>query len=328
MKDTSSSNRNLLILAGIVIVVLLALVGYLYQQGKTLTSENLQVTAELDETTRLKKELELQYEEALEDLESLRGENEALNQLIDNQKLEITGQKNKILSLLKKSDALGKARSEIENLTRQIELFKTEREKWALEKESLLAEKLVQDSINRALNLRLDASRQSNEDLSTLTRELSGEKSRLEGENNALTRKVNRASVIKADRISVKTLQKRDNGKSVSRRNADNVNLLEICFLPVPNPAASGDPEKFVVRILTPNGETLSLGQSGIAVFNHPDSGEEIQFTFETRELDVTVGAASSCFAWEPPAALIPGTYKVEVFNKAYLAGSGSFTLK
>jgi hypothetical protein len=326
-QSSSSSSKNLLILAGIIIAVLIGIIIYLLNKKQTLTVENQQVKTELDETTQLKEELEMQYEEALADLESLRGENEALNQLIDNQKMEITGQKNRILSLLKRSNALDKAKAEISKLNEQIAFFKEERERWALEKESLLAEKLRQDSVNQSLNDRLDESKQTNEYLTSVTKDLTLEKSKLEREKNTLSKKVDKASMIKAGKLSVKTLMKKDNGKSVTRKNAENVNLLEICFLPLPNEAASGEGEKFIVRVISPNGETISLG-AGIAVFNEPDSGDEIQYTFETKEILKIDGVQNACFNWEPSKILSAGIYKLEIYNKGYLAGSSSFSLK
>lgn len=326
--SSPSSSKNLLILAGVIIVILIAMVLYLFNNKQKLTDENQEVKTELDETTQLKEELELQYEEALADLESLRGENEALNQLIDNQKLEITGQKNRIVSLLKRSNSLDKAKNEISKLNEQIKFFKEERERWALEKESLLAEKNRQDSINQTLNSRLDESKQTNDYLTSVTRDLTIEKSKLEKEKSTLAKKMDRASMIKADKISIKTLQEKDNGKNVSRKNAENVNLLEICFIPMPNPSASGDSEKFIIRIISPNGETMSLNNAGISVFNQPDSGDEIQYTFESKDIKTINGSQNACFTWQPPSALMSGTYKVEIYNKAYLAGTSNFSLK
>lgn len=324
---TPSSSKNLLILAIIVIAILIGVIIYLFNNKQELTIENQEVKTELDETIQLKEELEVQYEEALADLESLRGENEALNQLIDNQKLELTGQKNRIIGLLKRSSSLDKAKAEISKLNEQIAFFKEERERWALEKESLLAEKNRQDSINQTLNSRLDESKQTNDYLTSVTRDLTVEKSKLEKEKSSLAKKVDKASMIKADKISVKTLQKKDNGKNVSRKNADNVNLLEICFLPLPNPSASGNGEKFIVRVISPRGETVSLN-TNISVFSHPESGDEIQYTFETKEIQTINGTQTACFTWEPSSMLSAGTYKVEIYNKAYLAGSSSFSLK
>jgi len=324
---SQSSSKNLLLLAGVIIAVLIGIIIYLFNNKQTLIIENQQVKTALDETTQLKEELEVQYEEALADLESLRGENEALNQLIDNQKMEITGQKNRILSLLKNSNALGKAKAEINKLNEQIAFFKEEREKWALEKESLLAEKIRQDSINQSLNSKLDESKETNDYLTSVTRDLTLEKSKLEKEKNSLAKKMDKASMIKTEKITIKTLQKKDNGKNVSRKNAENVNMLEICFLPIPNAAASGEGEKFKVRVISPNGETMTLGTS-IAVFIQPDSGDEMQYTFETREIQSIDGSQNACFNWEPSKSLSAGTYKVEIYNKGYLAGTSSFSLK
>ena len=142
----------------------------------------------------------------------------------------MTGQKNRIVGLLKRSSSLDKAKAEISKLNEQIAFFKEERERWALEKESLLAEKNRQDSINQTLNSRLDESKQTNDYLTSVTRDLTVEKSKLEKEKSSLAKKVDKASMIKADKISVKTLQKKDNGKNVTITAVEKGKTVEYKF--------------------------------------------------------------------------------------------------
>ena len=99
--SSASSSKNLLILAAVIIAVLIGVIIYLFNNKQELTTENQEVKTELDETIQLKEELELQYEEALADLESLRGENEALNQLPEIKHEEV---KAKLLKFSEKYD--------------------------------------------------------------------------------------------------------------------------------------------------------------------------------------------------------------------------------
>jgi len=44
--------------------------------------------------------------------------------------------------------------------------------------------------------------------------------------------------------------------------------------------------------------------------------------------LDYNNEALQACFHWDPNVPFTKGNYEVEVFNKGYLAGSGTFNLK
>jgi len=57
-------------------------------------------------------------------------------------------------------------------------------------------------------------------------------------------------------------------------------------------------------------------------------SGEEIRFT-QMKELDYGNEDVQSCLVWAPTnASFMKGEYTVEVYNKNYPAGTGTFKLK
>ncbi len=108
MATNNSSQQRLLIIAGIIIATLLvtnaALLCNKYSQDSLVDSQ----TSKLEEADKLKIELEKQYQEALSELEEMRGSNEELNAIIDQQKEELKQQKNKIDALLREGKEVGK----------------------------------------------------------------------------------------------------------------------------------------------------------------------------------------------------------------------------
>lgn len=111
---------TLLIAAVAVIVVLLGINGYMIYNRSQLKTQATELSADLDETTKLKEELNKQYYSALSELEGMRGTNEELNSLIDQQKQELDASKGRIETLLKDKGNLSKARTEVANLQGRI----------------------------------------------------------------------------------------------------------------------------------------------------------------------------------------------------------------
>ena len=56
-------------------------------------------------------------------------------------------------------------------------------------------------------------------------------------------------------------------------------------------------------------------------------TNEEVRFT-QVKEVEYNNEEMSTCFFWDPSTAFSKGKYDVEVYNKGYMAGKGSFTLK
>ena len=92
-KKNDGSKQRIIAIAAVIILALLAvnialLVGYNKKGAKAN-----ELSSMLDESEQLKVELEKQYYDALSELEEMRGSNEELNALIDQQKEELSQQK-------------------------------------------------------------------------------------------------------------------------------------------------------------------------------------------------------------------------------------------
>lgn len=318
------SNKVPYIVAIVLLSLAVVVLGFVsFSRGKT----NKAQSEELTEVKQLKDELETQYYEAMTELEELQGSNEQLNALIDQQKTELTAQKEKIDRLLRDSRNLAQARKEMQGLKAQVEQYLAEINQLREENKELMAENSQLSITKDSLSSNLELAQMRNQELNTVRAALVSEKENLEKDRAMLSEKVSVASVIKVEAIEVAGLKLRSGGKAVKRRNASNVDQLQICFNTTVNEVTEPRLEEFVVRIIDPLGETLAVDELGSGIFTSNATGEQIRYT-KIKEYDYNRDANTLCLTWQPNIEFLEGNYDVEIYNKGYLAGTGSFTLK
>lgn len=328
MASNNSSQQRLLIIAGIVIATLLVTNGLLlcnkYNQDSMVDTQ----TTKLAEVDKMKIELEKQYQEALSELEEMRGTSEELNTIIDQQKDELKAQKTKIDGLLRDGKEIGRARAEMNNMRSQVAGYVAQIEKMKQEIDGLRGENDQLSQRTQNLSANLDSANFRASLLEGEKSALYSEKQQLTDEKSKLTEKVNLASVIKVDKISVTPLKERNSGKTVKKKYAKNVDQLRVCFSTTENKVTRPGAEVFYVRILNPVGETMAIDELGAGKFYSKENGDEIRYTFQ-KDYDYNQDAAEICFNWNPNlGAFSKGKYKVEVYNKGHLCGTGNFDLK
>lgn len=314
-------------IAAVIIVVLLALSTFLIVRNYNLSSSNEQLTTNYDEAEQLKADLEEQYYEALSELEGMRGSNEELNALIEQQKSDLTAQKDKIDQLIGSKGKLNKARKELKKLKGQMDQYIAEINDLKAENNLLTEENSTLNEQNYTLNSDLQNERITSADLSSQRALLVSEKEELTSDRDNLSRKVNLASVIKADNIEVDGLKIRSSGKAVKKSYAKNVQQLRVCFNTSVNAVAGSGSETYHIRIISPVGETIAVDDYGSGVFTNSASGDQLRFTM-AKEFDYDNTAEKLCTIWSPSGGFSKGNYEVEIYNKGYLAGSTSFRLK
>lgn len=322
-----NSRQRLIAIAAVIIVALLGINAFLLISYNKRNKMNKQLTYQLDESEQLKAELEKQYYEALSELEEMRGSNEELNALIEQQKTELKDSKDRIDRLLRDSRNLKQAREELNALKGQVEQYLAEINQLRQENEELSQQNSQLAESNQLLNTDLEAQRTANQELSTAQAALVSEKSELEKRNERLNEKVNIASVITVEQVEGEGMKMKNNGKTKSKKYAKNVDQLQVCFNTTENNVAEVGTEEFLIRIINPLGETLAIEELGSGTFVNNATGEEIRFT-QAKELDYNREAGQICTSWSPDQPFSQGEYAVEIYNKGYLAGSGSFQLK
>ncbi len=318
---SQSSQQKLLALATVAIIALLGLSAFLIytkvNQDKLIKSQS----AELIEETRLKADLEKEYYQALSDLEEMRGNNSELNAMIETQKTELKKSKDRIDGLISTSRDLEQARAEIGRLKNYV-----------TEVEELKKQNAVLRDTNVALSAKRDElviavqqERVTNEALTTERTELASQNESLTQEREILARKVDIASSIKVAEISAKGYKVRSSGKEADSKKANRIDGIQICFNTTNNVIVSGGMETFYIRVINPLGEVMSiqdLGSGDLRLSN----GETIQYT-QAVELEYSNEPVPGCVNWQPGIPFAAGTYQVEIYNKGFMSGKGSFSL-
>src|SRR5687767_14284270 len=220
---SQSSQQKLLALSTVAIIALLGLSAFLIytkvNQDKLYKSQS----AELIEETRLKADLEKEYYQALSDLEEMRGNNSELNAMIETQKTELKKHKDRIDGLIKTSKELEKARDEInrlkvyvtkvEDMEKQIAGLKDTNQALATERDNLV--------------IQVEQEKLTNEELAMERTELAVQNESLTQEREVLARKVDIASSIRVDAISVKAYVVRSSGKEADSKKANKIDGIK-----------------------------------------------------------------------------------------------------
>lgn len=156
---------------------------------------------------------------------------------------------------------------------------------------------------------------------------LTTEKESLEQEKESLTKKVDIASSIKVTDISARGYVVRGSGKESDSKSAKKIDGINVCFNTTSNVIVSSGQEKFYLRLINPLGEVMAIQDLGSGNMKLNSTGESIQYTSSV-EIDYKEEPVNGCINWQPGIPFESGTYQVEVYNKGFLSGKASFTLK
>lgn len=331
MSFSKDSKQRLTAIGAVAIVALLGICAFLMFQNvnnnQTITAQKV----EIDEAEKLKLELEKQYYEALSELEEMRGNNEELNAIIDQQKAELKEQKDKIARYIRQGKStkseLNKAREEMANLRVQMDGYISENNKLRADNEVLVQQNSRLSEDKKNLEGAVAEARVMNEELVTAKAALVSQKETLETENASLSEKVNIASVVKVNSVSGEGFKVKDNGKVKSKSRASSVDRIKVCFDITDNAVVDAGVEQFFVRIINPTGETMAIENLGSGIMTSSLDSEEIRYT-KVKEVDYNNEVGNACMLWEPGTDFQKGTYNIEVYNKGFLAGKGAFSLK
>ncbi len=315
-----STGQNFQAIAITIIISLLGLNGYQWYVNNKLTS-NFQVQkTETLELQKVQEELDQDYQTALESLEEMRGNNEQLNSLIDQQKEELRTQKEKINNLIWTKKELDKAKEEIKSLNTNVSKYLTELQ--ALQdKNKDLTDK------NQVLTQRVEEEVSAKEAVIQEKNNLTQEKENLAKSNALLGSKVDMANAIKINLIDVKGFEIKKGGKLKERSKAKDVQMLRVCFTTETNMVTSAGRKTFQVRVINPVGETIYVEDNGGGVITNKSDNSQVRYSF-SGELDYKNEDTNSCIDWSLPLQLVKGDYKVEMFNNGFLVGKNTFKLK
>lgn len=326
MPNTRTTN-NIIAFAILAIIVLLGTTAYFWHQSRNLKKEVVKYDSELSQLTETQLKLEMDYEEAVNSLEELKTDNVDLNKLIDQQKAELTVQKNRISSLLRTSRDYEAAKLEIAKLREQAEIYVQEINDLKAQNIELTEAniQLLQDKT--ILSEQLDITASEKQAVISEKEVLSKEKQEIEAERQRLFVKANKASAITVDKVDVRAYAINKRGKESSERNAEKLEFLKVCFDMQQNEIADPGREVFHLRIISPEGITLYDERSGSGMLTKSDDDSKMNYT-KRYVIDYNGIDESVCLVWNKDIPLVKGRYSVEIYNKGYLSGTGGFRLR
>lgn len=329
---SKKTSQRLTAFAIVMILALLAGNAYLLftkvEQEKLIEKQN----SELIEGKNLYVDLEKEYYQSLGDLEEMKSNNKDLNQLIDNQKDDLRDQKNRIAGLIE--DAKNSknnyevARDEIRKLREQTNQYLAQIASLQRQNTDLKNVNYDLNNDKTILTKEVIQVKDEKEKLEAIKTSLTEKNVGLESEKEALIKKVDIASMIRVHNISGYGFKITNSGKMNEKSKAKYVDGVSVCFNILPNDLITKSNEEFFVRIINPIGETMAIEDLGSGVLTESRSSEKVRYTI-SQNVDYDQKEVNKCVRWAPDQeSFAPGTYKIEVYNKGYLAGTGDFVLK
>lgn len=329
--EKKSNQQRLLAFAGVAIVLLLITVAALlynkYGQEKELETKQI----EIEQVEEVKAELQEEYDNAIAELDEALAENTGLGDVIQKQKTDLEKQKSKISSILRSSKSskseLKKARGEIKNLIRNQSEFLARIDQLEKEKVVLTESNIRLSEEKQNLQTEIVREKENTQALSNEKAQLESEKTNLEQQKDVLSKKVDVASAVKVAKLSGTGFKIRKSGKRVKKRYAKNIDVINLCFTTLENDVVAPGMEAFYIRMISPLGETLYIEELGSGVTVHSKTNEQMRYT-KKAEVEYGNDATQACIEWQPGQAFVKGIYDVEIYNKGYLAGKGTYTMK
>lgn len=325
--NSNRSKQNFTAWAIVAIIGLLGLNAYQWFINSQLKTENTtQQTIQID-LEKAQAELNQDYQDALERLEELRGDNKEANDLIDAQKKELETQKAKISELIWTKRELGRAKEELTKLNAQVTDYVAQINALKNENAELSTANTQLSSSNQELSANLELTKKEKEEIAQARAVLASDKEKLAKTNEALSSKVDMANAIKINYMEVKGFEVKDNGKLKDKSKAKDIEMLRICFTTETNLVTPSGTKKFYVRIINPQGETVAQEDRGSGVLTNKLNNTQIRYT-TSGDLEYDNKDTNGCIDWTLGEKLVKGVYDCELYNNGYMVGKGKFTLK
>jgi len=310
-----------------IIIGLLGLNAYQWYNNNELKTINTQKQTEMYEIEKVQAELEKDYQDALTSIENLRDDSKELNNLIDNQKNELAEQKKRISGLIWTKRELDKAREEIAGIKGMADGYVAEINTLKAQNQQLMASNKTLEEEKVVLTTNLETEVKEKEEISEARAVLVSEKAELNELKKELDGKVEVASAIKVNWLQVQGYELKDNGEMKKKKKAKDVEVFRVCYKTETNVTSPPGEETFYVRYITPQGETLAVESLGSGVLTNKLNGEEVRYS-GSGTVEYNNEDTEGCIDWQINFAPPKGIYDVELYNKGFMVGKGSFKLK
>lgn len=311
----------------VAIVGLLGLNAYQWFSISQLKTQNSEHQSNLLDLEKAQAELDQDYQDALERLEELRGDNKEANDLIDSQKKELEVQKAKIGDLIWSKRELGKAKEELAKLNVQVNDYVAQITTLKNENLALTDQNVQLTSANQQLSTTLDQEKKEKEEIANARAILASERDNLSKTNASLSSKVDLANAVKINFVEVKGYEVKDDGKLKEKGKAKDIEMVRVCFTTETNLVTPSGSKKFFIRIVNPQGETVAQEDNSSGVLTNKLDNTQVRYT-TSGDITYNNKDTNACIDWTLATKLTKGNYNIEMYNNGYQVGKGNFTLK
>ena len=325
--NSSKVKNNFMAWAIVAIVGLLGLNAYQWFSISQLKTQNSEHQSNLLDLEKAQAELDQDYQDALERLEELRGDNKEANDLIDSQKKELEVQKAKIGDLIWSKRELGKAKEELVKLNTQVNDYVIQINTLKDENFKLNDANVQLTSANQQLSTTLDQEKKEKEEIANARAILASERDNLSKSNATLSSKVDIANAVKINFLEVKGYEVKDDGKLKEKGKAKDIEMVRVCFTTEANLVTPSGSKKFHIRIINPQGETVAQEDNGAGVLTNKLDNTQVRYT-TSGDINYNNKDTNACVDWTLTTKLAKGNYNIEMYNNGFQVGKGNFVLK
>jgi hypothetical protein len=293
-------NKTSKIILGVSIALILILGAFIYFQfSKISEAEN-----QLVELTQV---MEFEKQQSIEEYEKLAMEyeefyietsNDSLLKLFDEEKQKVQ----QLLQELKTVKATNARR--IKELQKELGTVRGVLKSYIYKVDSL---NTVNDNLKKE-NVKVKKQIQEANEVARL----------LEEKTNELDAKINLASILEADEISIKTLNK----KGKVTRSLKKITNIEICFQVLRNITAERGYKTIYIRIADANGEVLTVSGNTFEF-----EGKQLIYSAK-KDIEYNGENTPVCMYYKIIDPLQTGSYSIAIFADGNLIGTTGFVLK
>ena len=146
---------------------------------------------------------------------------------------------------------------------------------------------------------------------------------KLNKQNEKLTEKVNKGSVLEILDVDVKTVRYRGTGREVSTRFAKKVQKVIVCFTIGANQISDAEEKLVYLQLLSSNGDIIAGDKDLLINVNDEDVSYTTSATFEYENIEMT-----SCFEWERIQQLERDIYLINLIIEGRIIGQTELKLR
>lgn len=293
--ENQKSNSSLKVVIAVLSLLLLGSLFYIYKL--TTDTSNLETVVKSEKTEK---------ENVLKDLQELKTTYDAAIAENTSMSDELIAEREKVVNLISQ---LEKSKGTVAELSKYRSQYNTLQVKM----NSLMQEVEILKKENQTLTTNLDSTKVVLEDTKNYTKTLVGQ-------NEELTKTVEKASKLTISNLKTSAYKKRSSGKEIATEKASRADILKVSFTIAENAVAKTGDKQYYVQVI--DSKNNVLGDKATATFGENSLTYSFITTvnYENKSVQVTENLPGKDFA--------KGTYFVNVFDKNELVSKTSFTLK